>query len=130
LNGDRLPEAIGEKAMKTSASTARRAVQGLGSRGKTTRIPDEVRSVVLRYARGARASGQSWSGIAEAVGLSTSALQRWNRAVPKKVKLKPVVITDALASASRGGLVLATASGDRLEGLRVDDAICLVRALR
>jgi transposase len=130
LNGDRLPEPIGEKAMKTSASTARRAVQGLGSRGKTTRIPDEVRSVVLRYARGARASGQSWIEIAEAVGLSTSALQRWNRAVPKKVKLKPVVITDALASASRGDLVLATANGDRLEGLSVEEAICLVRALR
>jgi hypothetical protein len=50
--------------------------------------------------------------------------------VPKEVKLKPVVITDALASASRGGLMLATANGHRLEGLSVDDAICLVRALR
>jgi hypothetical protein len=130
LKAHRFPEPIGEKAMKTSASTARRAVRGLGSRGKTTQIPDEVRSVVLRYARGARASGQSWSEIAEAVGLSTSALQRWNRAVPKKVKLKPVVVTDALASASRDGLVLATANGDRLEGLSIDDAIRLVRALR
>jgi transposase len=116
--------------MKTSVSAARRAVQGLGSRGKTTRIPGEVRSVVLHYACGARASGQSWSEIAEAVGLSTSVLQRWNRAVPRKAKLKPVVITDTLASAPSGGLVLVTVNGDRLEGLGVEDAIRLVRALR
>ena len=50
-----------EAVMQTSGSAARRAVEALGTRGKTTRIPDEVRGVVLAYALAARAAGQSWT---------------------------------------------------------------------
>ena len=116
--------------MKVSASAARRAVQALGTRGKTTRIPDEVRFVVLDYAEEARSAGQSWSQISETVGLSTSLLQRWNRAGKSRAKLKPVVIADDLPSVERTGLVLATANGERLEGLCVEDAIRVLRGLR
>ncbi len=116
--------------MKTSASEARRAVQALGTRGKTTRIPDEVRVVVLGYAGQARLAGQSWRQVSETVGLSTSVLQRWNGAGPSRGKLKPVVIADALPSAEKVGLVLATATGERLEGLGVEEAIQVLRGLR
>lgn len=120
--------------MKTSGSAARRAVEALGSRGKTTRIPDEVRGIVLAHAREARSAGQSWTQIAETVDLSTSALQRWNRADPKKgrkkARLMPVVIADGAHPAVQSSLVFATVHGDRLEGLCVEDAIRLLRGLR
>ena len=44
--------------MQTSGSAARQAVEALGPRGKTTRIPGEVRGVVLAHAREARSAGQ------------------------------------------------------------------------
>jgi len=116
--------------MRSSASGARRVVAALGARGKTTRIPDEVRVVVQGYAEQARSGGQSWSQVAETVGLSTSVLQRWNRAGRSRAKLRPVVIADALPSAERAGLVLVTATGERLEGLGVEDALRILRGLR
>ena len=120
--------------MQTSGSAARQAVEALGPRGKTTRIPGEVRGVVLAHAREARSAGRPWTQIAEQVGLSTSALQRWNRADPKpdrqKARLLPVVIAAGTQPAVRSSLVFATAQGDRLEGLCVDDAIRLLRGLR
>ena len=116
--------------MKRSASAARRAVEALGARGKTTRIPDEVRFVVQGYAEEARSAGQSWNEVSETVGLSTSVLQRWNRAGRSRGTLKPVVIAEALPSAERVGLVLATAQGERIEGLRVEEAIRILQALR
>ena len=120
--------------MQASGRAARRAVRALGQRGKTTRIPDDVRRVVLAHTREARSAGQSWSEIAETVGLSTSLLLRWNGADPKKTRrtsrLKPVVVSNALPSVGRSGLTWVTAGGDRLEGLCVDDAIRLLRDLR
>ena len=118
--------------MKSSAVTARRSVEALGARGKTTRIPDEVRGVVQGYSDEARAAGQSWAEIAATVGLSTSLLMRWNRAAGKRAKLKPVVITRAAASvtARSSRLVLVTAAGERLEGLCVEDTVRILRELR
>ncbi len=116
--------------MKTSASAARGAVEGLGVRGKTTRIPDKVRSAVLGYAREARSSGESWSEIAETVGLSPSILQRWNQSRPKETRLKPVVIREALLPSPSTGLVLITASGERLEGVGIEEAVLILRGLR
>ncbi len=50
-----------------------------GERGKTTRIPDEVRAAVLVYVRETRPEGEVWAGSAEQVGLSVSALPGWSR---------------------------------------------------
>jgi len=134
LTGHGFPELIEGAGMQTSGSTARSAVEALGTRGRTTRISDEVRGVVLAHAREARAAGQPWTEIAEKVGLSTSALQRWNRADPKrdrkKASLMPVVIAEGAPPAVRSSVVFVTAHGDRLEGLGVEDAIRLLRGLR
>lgn len=116
--------------MKGSARAARRAVEALGTRGKTTRIPDEVRVVVLDYAREARSSGHSWSEISETVGLSGSLLRRLDCGGQRPVRLKPVAIVDAAPSAGPSNLVLTTAHGERLEGLGIEDAIQILRGLR
>lgn len=120
--------------MQVSGQTARRSVRALGKRGKTTRIPDDVRRVVLDHTREARSAGQSWAQIAETVGLSTSLLVRWNGASAKKARsagrLKPVIVSHALPSVGRSSLTWVTAQGDRLEGLCVEDAIRLLRDLR
>lgn len=117
--------------MKTSASTARQALRSLGARGKTTRIPNEVRLVVEGYVHEARSAGQSWGEIAEAVVLSKSVLMRWNRSDRKKrARLRPVVIQEMSQSADHEGIVLITGHGERFEGLRVEDTIRILRELR
>jgi len=134
LIGHRFVELMEDSMMQASDQTARRAVRALGKRGKTTRIPDDVRRVVLAHIREARSAGQSWAQIAETVGLSTSLLLRWNGAPTKKTRraarLKPVVLSNPLPSVARSSLVWVTAQGDRLEGLCVEDAIRLLRDLR
>jgi hypothetical protein len=124
--------------MKTSAISARRAVQSLGARGKTNRIPDGVRAVVLGYVREARSAGSSWIEVAEAVGLSTSVLMRWDREGRgnrknnnKKTRLKRVVIKESSQQSERGRcVVLVTAAGERIEGLDIDDTVRILRGLR
>ena len=52
------------------ASEARRAVASLGKRGKTTRVPDSARRIVLDYVRETRAGGVAWSEINNSVTLT------------------------------------------------------------
>ncbi len=115
--------------MPNTLTTARRALSKLGARGRTTRIPDDVRAVVLAYARQARSGGASWQRIGEQLGLSPTVVQRWSKAAAPSVKLQPVVVSDQ-ELAPTGPLVIVTAGGERLEGLGLDEAVRVLKALR
>lgn len=114
------------------------AVRSLGKRGPTTRIPPEVRQIILSYAEAARRSGRGWRDIAGVVGVSAAALHNWRSsgasagprsAHPAKRRLlTPVVLRDD-ADKSVSSLTLVTASGHRIEGLDVARAAELVRLL-
>jgi hypothetical protein len=114
-----------------SLNEARRALSSLGRRGKTTKIPGPIRDVVMAYVQETRSSGRRWGEIAQAVGLSTSVLQRWARATPaRRSRLKRVSIREFPAPHAAPALVLVTAQGDRVEGLGVEQAVALLRGLR
>ena len=112
------------------------AVRSLGKRGPTTRIPPEVRQIVLSYAEAARRSGRAWRDIAGTVGVSAGALHNWrsegagqSAAIPGQRRLlAPVVLRDDAADHSRT-LTFVTAAGHRIEGLDVARAAELVRRL-
>lgn len=117
--------------MATSASDARRAVASLGNRGKTTRVPDSVRRIVLDYIREARADGVPWDEISNSVGLSKTAMQRWGQAKPgRRGRVKPVTVQTATVAVHAPRLVLITSRGDRLEGLGIEQAVAVLRGLR
>jgi hypothetical protein len=123
--------------MKSTLASARRALKSLGPRGRTTRIPDSVRVAVLAYAREAHDGGERWDEIAQNVGLSVTALHRWNRGGQKKFRqtsLVPVVMsTPAVARVPAQAPItftLTTVGGERIDGLELADAVRLVRALR
>ena len=122
--------------MKSALASAHHALESLGPRGQTTRIPDSVRVVVLAYAREAHSAGGTWAEVAENVGLSVTALHRWNRCGQKKAgqkKLVPVVMSTVVAHPvppRETTLTLTTAGGERIEGLELDEAVLIVRALR
>ncbi len=112
--------------MASTLSSARHALKALGPRGQTTRIPESVRRVVLAYVCEARRTGETWAGIADNVGLSETALQRWHGGGQKK--FLPVVVSNP--PVEEMNLTLTTAGGERLEGLSLQDAVQIMKALR
>jgi len=112
------------------------AVRSLGKRGPTTRIPPEVRQIILSYAEAARSSGRAWRDIAGVVGVSAAALHNWRSegagqraARPARRRLLAPVVLRADAENVASSLTLVTASGHRIEGLDVARAVELVRRL-
>ena len=115
--------------MGTSLQVARRALAGLGQRGRTTAIPEEVREVLVACALEQRERGKSWAAIAKALGVSSSGLIRWSRqrvarcerAVPVEVRLEEP--SDGTA------VTLVSPAGYRIEGLGVSEALAALREL-
>ena len=108
---------------------ARAAVAALGPRGRTSRIPDAVRAEVLAYARGARAAGRSWAGIAHAVGLSAGALKNWSQTPAPARRLVPVAVATPAPEGPGAALVVVSPGGYRVEGLDLATVTALLRAL-
>jgi hypothetical protein len=114
--------------MEARLREVRAALAGLGARGRTTRIPDAVRTRVIVYAREQRSRGKTWRSIAEAVGLSATVLQRWMRAAPEAscrlARVKVVADPEAIAAVS-----LISPSGYRIEGVTLEAALRALEAL-
>ena len=109
--------------MESLENQARRAVDTLGKRGKTSRVPTTVREIVLEYASEQRANGVNWREIATAVGLSSTVIKRWAGAEKRPSrKLVPVAVRQEHAPNGNRALALVTPSGIRVEGLTVGDA--------
>jgi hypothetical protein len=113
----------------TSLQVARRALAGLGDRGRTTAIPGEVRQVLVAYALKQRERGKSWAAIAKALGVSSSGLIRWSRgAVSRCEGAVPVEVR--VEEPSEGlSVTLVSPAGYRVEGLRVSEALVALREL-
>jgi transposase-like protein len=119
----------GRMTMGTSLRVARRALAGLGKRGRTTAIPGEVREVLVACALEQRERGKSWAAIAEALGVSSSGLIRWSKrriarcegAVPVEVRVE--------APSNGSSVTLVSPAGYRVEGLGVSEAVAMLREL-
>jgi hypothetical protein len=119
--------------MANLKSRAQKAVRSLGRRGRTTRIPDDVRAAILAYAGAERERGMKWREIADTVGLSESVLVRWSRGERRSRgrgpgRLLPVRVAVApRAVGVIGGVTLVSPSGYRIEGLAATDAVDALR---
>lgn len=124
-----MPVSWGDEAGRVRESLAR-----LGARGRTQRLPEAIRRRVLTVVERGRQAGVSWHQLAAGVNLSVSTLHRW-QATASGQQREPVVVPvtiQAAPSAPRPpvpALVLVTASGHRLEGLQVAEAVTVLRAL-
>lgn len=114
---------------------ARRALQALGARGQTSRVPPRVRRAVLAYIEAARDEGVAWGHLADQVGLSESALRRWREQEDgrDRVALLPVEVigdADAVVAAEPsqivGAMTLISPGGYRVEGLGVEQLATLL----
>jgi len=112
------------------------AMQSLGKRGRTSRIPAPVREAVLAWVESARLAARSWDEISQAIGLSTTILQRWQREAASRVTaglpaaMLPVVLREARHErADDGHVTIVTPSGLRVEGLAIAQAAELIARL-
>lgn len=97
---------------------------------RRVRYSQAARADAVAFAEEGRAAGRTLSAIAADLGVSTQALRRWRAARPAAA-FRPVLVTNAEAAglASRGGLVVQTARGHRVEGLDLAGVVAVVRAL-
>ena len=112
--------------MSDAAAEVCAALAALGRRGRTTRIPDDVRAMVVRYARQQRRRSVSWRTIASELGVSASAMQRWakrcERPRPRRAAaMVPVQVREE--PLKERGLAVVTPSGLRVEGLSLEAAV-------
>ncbi len=114
---------------------ARRVLEELGERGRTSRVPNGARRAVVAYVEMARSEGLSWRRVVEAVGVSETALRHWCEEddAGEAIELLPVeVIGDegAVPGAgpprSIGAATLVSPGGYRVEGLGVDQLAALL----
>jgi hypothetical protein len=98
----------------------RQRIAGLGRRGVTSRVPDDVRTEIVAYVAARRRAGASWRVVADEVGFSASALAGWLR--HGRAALVPVhVRPDVPPAAAAAAVVVMLPNGVRVEGLRVAD---------
>lgn len=119
--------------MDEEARKIREELKGLG-RGRTTRIPDDLRDAIGVYARRQRHRGASWPEVGELLGLSGATVRRIAREVKGAPRgrraLVPVTVRSVKKEErSERALSLVVPNGLRVEGLDVDDTARLIRAL-
>ena len=117
------------------AGRLREAIASLDRKNPKEAFPGWLRELAVEYARAGRERGLAWKQLARMCGLSSESLRRWSEAVAGKngaAALVPVHVEEAVVSAGsprRGGLVLVSPRGFRLEGLDVGGAYRLLEAL-
>ena len=113
--------------MRREARAARAALDRLQGRGKTTRIPDEARQLLVAYVRTARGRRVPWRAISAEVGLSVTVMRRWLRTEGTAThRLRPVRIAEPAVPRS---VSVVAPSGHRVEGLSLEAAAQLLGLL-
>jgi hypothetical protein len=118
--------------MSDAATEVCAALAALGKRGRTTRIPDDVRAMVIRCARQQRRRGVPWRTIASELGVSASAMQRWAKRRERPRTRRAAVMVPVQVREERleeRGLAVVTPSGVRVEGLSLEAAVHVLQQL-
>ena len=95
------------------------------ARGK--RYDSELKKRVIAFAEAERKDGRSWAEIAKELGVAFETVRRWCIATGAVGRMRVVHVV-AEPSAKRVVTVIAP-SGYRIEGLSIDEAAALLRAV-
>ena len=111
------------------AAVLRREISRLET-GRGRRYPQELRRRVVAWASRKHRAGASWQEIKKELGLQWDSVRRWcqleTKSMPTRalvpVRVVPTLAAERLVSVSSPG-------GFRIEGLTLDEAAELLRAL-
>lgn len=126
--------------MKMSRSELTAKLAAVQRRGRATRYPPALRTAVVEYCEPLRAKGMSWNKIGKTLRTNPDTLRRWDTDLSlatgaAATALVPVEVVDVLelakpALTTPAALWLSSPDGYRVEGLTVELAAQLLRALR
>lgn len=110
------------------ASALYDAVSALPS-GRSRRYSPALKARILDVVQARRAQGTSWAQLAEQLGVSLETLRRWCATTSTKgtTRMRRVRVVPDRAAGSVVSLV--SASGNRVEGLTLEQVLTLLRAL-
>lgn len=120
--------------MKNDVERIRAALAGM-QQGRGRRFSPEMRKMIAGAASRLREEGQSWTMIGRALGLPAETPRRlWLARTTSTRKetgafLPVAVADDGVTGIARGGLVVVSPSGFRVEGLDATQAADLLRRL-
>jgi len=105
-------------------------------RGRGRKYPRQLRHRILDWVGRALAKGLTETDCGDALGIPMHRFEMWRESdrasetasVPAETPTELVPVE--VSGLSPGGLVLVAPSGDRVEGLTVEQAIALLKALR
>ena len=101
--------------------------------GRGKRYPEDLRRLAVGFATEAEACGWKGSRIARRLGIAWATLERWCATQPVAEfggAMREVVVRDDETSPAELHPVLVTPEGYRIEGLRQEELVAILRALR
>lgn len=118
-------------AERQVAGRLRGALLAVGPRSRGARIPPRLRAELIADARMRRATGDSMSAIAAALGVAPESVRRWTQpgAAPATRALVPVRVVPERLGEPPAPLTLVSPRGFRVEGLGLADVGTLLAAL-
>lgn len=110
------------------------AMTELEPMGPRRRYAPELRERILRYLEVGVATGAKRDDLAVAAGVPAKTVDRWMRLlrtgrIGKVARAAKMVSVSIAAPRSNTGLAVVTPTGNRLEGVDVDTAVRVLRAL-
>ncbi len=95
--------------------------------GRGKRYPRELKARIIDHARARRGAGASWAHIAEELGLAFETVRRWCKATESRSSrsLVPVLVSEA----DERAVSVVSPAGHRIEGLTLQQAVAVLRAL-
>jgi hypothetical protein len=119
-----------ERAMTKTLRALRRRVAQLEV-GRGRRYPATLRDNVMVAVASARAEGWSWERLSAELDISIETLRRWwhDAGTISLPALVPVDVEDDVQVLVGSAISVVTPSGFRIDGLAVDEAARLIRAL-
>jgi hypothetical protein len=108
----------------------RREVERLGAPRPGRRFPEDLKQRLVAAMLELREEGFGWLAIGDALGITGETARRWHGGIERRREPRMVPVEVEADDDETEGVVLVSPSGYRLEGLTVDEAAELLRALR
>ena len=88
----------------------------------------ELKERIISHVTSRRAAGSSLASLALELGMSTETLRVWSAARSRK-RPQAMIPVQVVAERPERGATVVSASGYRIEGLTLDEAVQVLRAL-
>jgi hypothetical protein len=114
--------------MPRRLATSLRAALSAHTPGRGKPYPAALKVRIAEYVRSERSSGTTWAQLTSELGVASESLRLWcsNAAPGAPRALLPVSV---VADRKEQSITVVSASGYRIEGLTLRDAVAVLRAL-